>query len=140
VAAPPASALEAALARVGDRWSLLVVDALLNGPLRFGELQRVVPGIATNVLSQRLRHLEAARVLLARPYSYRPARYAYELTGAGHELAGALRLLTWWGAEPDGGAAEPEHAACGTPLDVRWWCPTCDLVVDGGGEDPPVFI
>ena len=138
--APSASALEAALARVGDRWSLLVVDALLGGPLRFGELERAIPGIATNVLSQRLRHLEDARVLLARPYSSRPARYTYELTGAGHELAGALRLLTQWGA--DQGGAAPEHALCGTPLDVRWFCPTCDQVVDvdPGQEDPPVFI
>ncbi|HWG72621.1 MAG TPA: helix-turn-helix domain-containing protein [Acidimicrobiales bacterium] len=142
------SALEAALGRVGDRWSLLVVDALLGGPLRFGELHRAVPGIATNVLAQRLRHLEAARVLIARPYSGRPPRYTYELTGAGHELAGALRLLARWGADPaSGGATTPEHGDCGTPLDARWWCPTCDEVVDGGaagaghgGEDPPVFI
>lgn len=134
-------ALDAALSRVGDRWSLLVVDALLSGPLRFGELQHAVPGIATNVLSQRLRHLEATRVLLARPYSHRPARYAYELTGAGHELAGALRLLTQWGTDPGvTAAAAPEHADCGTALDVRWWCPTCDRVVIGGGDDPPVFI
>ena len=131
-----------------------MVDALLAGPLRFGELQRAVPGIATNVLAQRLRHLEAARVLIARPYSGRPPRYAYELTAAGHELAGALRLLARWGADPAGaGATTPDHSDCGTPLDTRWWCPTCEQVVTGSGtngegvgggrhagEDPPVFI
>src|SRR5688500_558380 len=48
------SALDAALERVADRWSLLVVEALLEGPRRFNELLADVPGIAPNILSQRL--------------------------------------------------------------------------------------
>lgn len=131
------SPLESALARVGDRWSLLLVDALTGGPMRFGELQQAVPGIATNVLSQRLRHLEATRVLLAHPYSRRPLRHSYELTATGRELAGALRLLAQWGA--DTGAA-PEHGACGTPLEARWWCPTCEETVADPREEPPFFV
>jgi DNA-binding HxlR family transcriptional regulator len=141
----PSPALEAALQRVGDRWSLLVVDALLDRPLRFGELQRAVPGIATNVLTHRLRHLEGARVVIAEAYSHRPPRFAYALTAAGRDLAGALRLLAHWGADtslsagPAAGEA-PQHGACGTPLEVRWWCPTCEQPVAGAGADPPVFI
>ena len=50
--------LAEALARVGDRWTLLVVEALLDGPRRFGDLQGDVAGIAPNILTQRLRHLE----------------------------------------------------------------------------------
>src|SRR5437660_1518138 len=50
--------LEAALDRVGDRWSLLVVEALLDGPRRFGELGDALPGIAPNILTDRLRRLE----------------------------------------------------------------------------------
>lgn len=126
------SPLEAALSRVGDRWSLLVVDALLSGPRRFGELQQALPGIATNVLSQRLRRLEAERVVVARPYSDRPVRYAYELTAAGRELASALRMLTHWGAR-EGDAEVERHAACGTPVEARWYCATCDQVV--GAEE-----
>ncbi len=56
----PQQALAAALERVGDRWSLLVVDALLGGPRRYGDLQEGLPGIATNLLADRLRHLEQA--------------------------------------------------------------------------------
>jgi DNA-binding HxlR family transcriptional regulator len=123
------TALESALARVGDRWSLLVIDALLDGPRRFNELQGAVAGIATNVLTQRLRHLAAEGVVLARPYSTRPVRYAYELTRRGHELAGALRLLAHW-ASTQNGADAPTHDTCGTSLDARWYCPTCDDVVD----------
>jgi len=137
---PPSSALDAALAQVGDRWSLLVVDALLDGPRRFGELQEAVPGIATNVLTQRLRRLEAARVVLPRPYSERPLLSAYELTGAGRELAGALRLLAQWGSDAlPGAASTPAHVACGTPLEARWWCPTCDELVEHPDEDPVIW-
>ena len=121
--------LQTALARVGDRWTLLVINALLDGPRRFNELQEDLDGIATNVLSQRLKHLERAGVVLARPYSTRPLRHAYELTAAGRELAGALRLLTHWGADHGEGQG-PAHEACGTALEPRWWCPTCDRVVD----------
>jgi DNA-binding HxlR family transcriptional regulator len=46
--------LAAALERVGDRWSLLLIEALLNGPRRFGELSEAVDGIAPNILSERL--------------------------------------------------------------------------------------
>ena len=133
----PQQALAAALERVGDRWSLLVVDALLAGPRRYGELQADVEGIATNVLSQRLKQLERAGVVVSRPYSSRPPRYAYELTAAGHELAGALRLLSQWGADRIGADAGggPTHGTCGTSLEARWYCPTCDRVVERGADE-----
>jgi DNA-binding HxlR family transcriptional regulator len=92
------TALDLALAALGDRWSLLVVDALLAGPRRFGELQAAVPGIAPNVLTARLRSLEQHGVLVAEPYSQRPLRYRYELTARGEDLAEPLRLLAAWGA------------------------------------------
>jgi len=131
-------ALDDALSRIGDRWSLLVVAALLDGPRRFGELQTSIRGIATNVLTQRLRALEAGEIVVARPYSRRPLRSAYHLTATGRELAGALRLLSQWGADaagPGSGSAAPAHQACGTQLEVRWWCPTCDQAVEAGGEE-----
>ncbi len=122
--------LEAALAQVGDRWSLRVIDALLGGPRRFNELQHDVEGIATNVLSQRLKHLERAGVIVARPYSQRPPRYTYELTESGRDLGGALVLLTQWGARHGDGLDVPHHEACGTSLEPRWFCPTCERIVD----------
>ncbi len=138
-------ALEEAVARVGDRWTLLLVSALLDGPRRFNDLVTDVGGIAPNVLSQRLRQLEHNGVVVATPYSVRPPRFVYQLTGSGLELAGVLRLLAQWGAGqgPSGGeaaaGAEPlRHAACGTPMEARWYCPTCASVVDddtAGDED-----
>ncbi len=133
--------LDAALARVGDRWSLLVVGALLDGPMRFNELQASLGGIATNVLAQRLRHLEGLGLLVATPYSDRPPRYAYALSTSGEDLAGVLRLLARWGAEQAGAPAEgPVHGECGTPLETRWYCPTCARVVDDDEPDETGYI
>jgi DNA-binding HxlR family transcriptional regulator len=122
--------IEAAVGRVGDRWTLLVVDALLSGPRRFGELEHDLPGVASNVLAKRLRHLEDEGLVVAEPYSDRPVRMAYRLTATGQELAGALRLLAQWGAAAAPGASTPAHGSCGTPLEARWWCPTCEQPVD----------
>lgn len=131
VPAPPVSALDEALRRVGDRWTLLLVDSLLPGPRRFGELQALHDGLAPNILSRRLKALEADGVVTAVPYSQRPYRVAYRLTAGGADLAGALRLLAQWGAARSTGCAPPgHHATCGTALEARWWCPTCDRPVD----------
>ena len=128
MAGPPTGGLDAALERVGDRWSLLVVDALLDGPRRFGELREALPGIAANILTDRLRRLERERILVASPYSTRPPRMEYALTGDGRDLASALRLLADWGSRPSGG--EPlRHDRCGTPVEARWFCPTCGVAV-----------
>src|SRR4051812_20528971 len=84
----PPSALGTALDRVGDRWSLLLVESLLTAPRRFNELSEAVPGIAPNILSDRLRRLERARILVATPYSRRPLRMENAPPPDGRELAG----------------------------------------------------
>lgn len=129
------TALAAALDSVGDRWTLLIVGALLDGPRRFGDLQEQLLKIAPNVLAGRLRRLESEGLVLAQPYSERPRRFVYELTASGHELAGALRLLADWGARHRDNAEPPRHEVCGTPVEARWWCPTCERPVDGDEAD-----
>jgi DNA-binding HxlR family transcriptional regulator len=124
------SPLAEALARVGDRWTLLVVEALLPGPRRFNDLLGQIPGIAANILSERLKRLERDGLLVARSYSERPPRAVYQLTAEGTELAGALRLLAQWGTRHADPADAPRHLACGTPIEARWYCPTCDQLVD----------
>lgn len=123
------SPLAAAVAKVGDRWALLLIEVLLSGPRRFGELQAALPAIAPNVLSQRLKHLEREGVVVARAYSEHPLRFSYALTERGEELAGALLLLTSWGAEHSAEADAPAHRTCGTGLQARWYCPTCEQTV-----------
>ena len=136
--APP-TPLGDALARVGDRWTLLLIAALLEGERRFNELQDELDGIAPNVLSARLKLLGEQALVVARPYSERPPRFVYELSESGRELAGALRLLADWGAR-SGGAGEPlRHAVCGTALEPRWWCPSCETIVDDAADEGDVI-
>ena len=132
--------LEAALDRVGDRWSLLVVEALLDGPRRFGELGEALPGIAPNILTDRLRRLERSGIVRSTPYQERPTRLAYELTGDGRDLASALRLLADWGARRSDDVEPLRHAVCGTPLEARWYCPTCTTVVEDADAPEERFL
>lgn len=128
--------LDLAMARVGDRWTLLVIDALLDGPRRFSDLREAIPGLAPNVLSARLRRLESEGLVDSVPYSDRPPRLEYRVSESGRELAGALRLLARWGASSSGGEVEgPRHRVCGTPLEARWYCPTCERVTDRVDDD-----
>lgn len=129
-----ASPLAAAVARVGDRWTMLVVEALLDGPRRFNDLIEALPGIAPNILSQRLKHLEREFLVVAEPYSERPPRFAYRLSDEGLDLGGALRLLGDWGARHSGGET-PRHDVCGTPMEPRWYCPTCAVTLDDPEPD-----
>jgi DNA-binding HxlR family transcriptional regulator len=132
---PPGDALAEAADRIGDRWSLRVIGALLPGPRRFGDLLSDLDGIAPNILSKRLGSLEADGLVVGEPYTQRPVRHAYRLTAAGADLAGALRMLAQWGSDHRSthhAASEglPTHTACGTTLEARWYCPTCGEVVD----------
>ena len=135
------SPLEEAVERVGDRWTLLIVDALLTGPRRFTDLQEDLSGIAPNILSQRLKRLEHDELVVARPYSRRPLRVIYELTAPGRELAGTLRMLAHWGAGHSEEAGALRHVACGTPMEARWYCPTCaHPVQEDQGESELRFV
>ena len=124
------SPLDAALDRLGDRWSLRLIEVLLAGPRRFNELIEAVPGIAPNILADRLRRLERDALLTSRLYSEKPPRLEYRLTEDGRELAGVVRLLADWAARGTADAEPRRHEACGTPVDARWYCPTCASVVD----------
>ncbi|MCA6100532.1 winged helix-turn-helix transcriptional regulator [Bradyrhizobium australafricanum] len=82
---------------VGSRWTLLLVRDLLTGAMRFQDFQERLPGIAPNVLSSRLKTLEAHGLVRRRFYSDHPPRAAYELTDQGRELGVAVLALARWG-------------------------------------------
>jgi DNA-binding HxlR family transcriptional regulator len=92
------SDLAAALDIVGARWALLIVEQLLDGPQRYGDLQRTL-GLGTNMLATRLRELEKAGVLRRLPLRHNTRAYA--LTEGGLALREAIVALGRWGAEQD---------------------------------------
>ena len=89
------SELAAALDVVGSRWALRIVEQLLDGPQRYGDLQREL-GAPTNMLATRLRELEEAGVLRRLPLKHNTRAYA--LTDRGLALREAIAALGRWGA------------------------------------------
>lgn len=87
-----------ALDLVGDRWALLVVRELLFGPKRFTDLRRDLPGISTNVLTQRLEGLAAAAILVQRKLPPPASAWVYELTEWGYASEPVFQALGRWGA------------------------------------------
>ena len=103
-----------ALDVVGERWALLVVRELLHGPKRFTDLQTGLRRVSPDVLSQRLRELEAAGVVARRTLPPPAASRVYELTARGRALEPALHALGRWGSGeplPAGGAELSADAA-----------------------------
>ena len=86
-----------ALDVLGERWSLLVVHELMDGPLRYTDLEDHLDGIGTNILSARLKSLENAGVVAKRKLPPPAASTVYELTEYGRTVEPILRELAWWG-------------------------------------------
>ncbi|MCP9484619.1 MAG: helix-turn-helix transcriptional regulator [Gaiellaceae bacterium MAG52_C11] len=86
------------LGLVGERWSLLVVRDLIDGPKRYTDLVEGLPGIGTNILASRLRDLEAGGIIRKTKLPPPAASTVYELTECGHDLRPVLHELARWGA------------------------------------------
>ena len=116
-----------ALELVGERWSLLVIRDAFLGKRRFDEFQESL-GIASNVLSDRLRRLVEAGILERVRYQEHPERFEYRLTDQGRELNTALVALLHWGDRylaPSGPPRIVEHAGCGGDVVAQLVCAKC---------------
>ncbi len=124
---------------VGDRWTMLIVRELLNqGERRFADLEQALSGIAPNVLSERLRHLEDAGMVERRIYSERPLRASYLLTEKGRELGFVTGAMAYFGTKHLMDEARITHGETGHAVTLRYYCPDCGERV-GAGEVWPEF-
>jgi len=138
-----------ALEVIGERWSLLIVRAVMHGNRRFGEIQESL-GIARNVLSARLQRLVDEEILERRAYQESPPRYEYFLTEKGLDLWPALIALLNWGdrysPSPEGPRRLIVHKECGGTVSERGICESCGKLltardakqVPGPGAKEPV--
>lgn len=115
--------LAGALEIIGDWWTMLIIREALTGYRRFEEIRERL-GIARNILTRRLRHLEDHGILERRPYQDRPPRYEYVLTRKGQDLGIAVMALAQWGnrwkTAGDRPAPVSFHSArTGAPLEAR---------------------
>jgi DNA-binding HxlR family transcriptional regulator len=116
-----------ALELVGERWSLLVVRELLNGPKRYTDLAAALPGIGTNILANSLRDLEQAGVIQQRRLPPPAAANVYELTPYGDELREPLYALARWGARSLGPPTPDDSLSPGWLVNAaRATCTTVD--------------
>lgn len=133
--------LARALDVVGDRWNLLIVRQLLMGPARYGELREGLPGVATNLLTDRLRDLETAHVI-ERQLSADSNAIAYALTEWGAQLREPIHALVRWSTPlmirgPESDEFRPEWLLVALPALFEGRVPidesaTVGIVVDGG--------
>lgn len=84
------------LARIANKWTAMVVIALSDGQLRFGDLRTVVDGISAKVLTDTLRDLERDGLVARHAHAEVPPRVEYELTALGRTLHGPLLALGSW--------------------------------------------
>jgi len=89
-------AISAVLARVGDKWTVLVVETLGGGPKRFNELRRALGSISQRMLTLTLRALERDGLLTRTVYPTIPPRVDYELTRLGRSLLEPVNGLSAW--------------------------------------------
>ncbi|MFD8566737.1 winged helix-turn-helix transcriptional regulator [Streptomyces sp. NPDC059639] len=88
--------------RAGDKWSVLVIGTLENGPVRYTDLQRSIPGISQRMLTHTLRQLRRDGLVTRTAYPEVPPRVEYALTGLGATLLDAVTaLIDWAGTHHD---------------------------------------
>jgi DNA-binding HxlR family transcriptional regulator len=90
------------LDRISGKWHTLLIVALADGPLRFGELKRALPDISQRMLTQSLRDLQRDGLIARRVYPTAPPSVDYRLTDLGRSLIGPLGgLIRWAEAQAD---------------------------------------
>jgi DNA-binding HxlR family transcriptional regulator len=128
--APRLCSIAAALTILGEKWSLLVVRELALNVHRFDQIQRNT-GAPRDILTNRLRHLEAEGVLEKRQYQDRPVRFDYHLTPAGDELRPILLSLAQWGERWTSQTAAAFVHSCGAEVELVHTCEACGGEVTG---------
>lgn len=87
------------LDRVGDKWSMLIVAVLQDGPLRYTDLQRQIPGISQRMLTHTLRQLQEDGLITRTAYAEVPPRVEYALAQLGRGLHEIVMQLIGWAAD-----------------------------------------
>lgn len=116
---------------IGDKWSLLILHEMAMGHHTYAEIRKGLDGIPTNLLSGRLKSLEADGLITSTLYVEHPPRYQYQLTEAGQDLEDVLNCLVLWGEKHLSTCYKKlSHNVCGEPVEIRYFCPKCGKAVE----------
>ena len=112
----------AAIELLGRRWTGAIIQALLSGAVRFGEIRDAIPELSDKMLSDRLKELEAARVVERVVYPETPVRIEYRMTPKGQDLVGVMEAVGAWAHRWEADAYVPgraeEHAFAPSSADA----------------------
>jgi DNA-binding HxlR family transcriptional regulator len=103
-------AISDVLARIGDKWTVMVVGLLADGPMRFNELRRTIGGISQRMLTLTLRGLERDGLVTRTVFPTIPPRVDYALTDRGQTLIEPLKLLFAWAIEHNAAIEQSRQA------------------------------
>ncbi len=119
---------------VGDRWTVLVLRELYMGATRFEEIQ-IQTEATPQMVTTRLKSLEADGMIERHPYNEKPLRYEYRLTEKGRSFYPVIHALRAWGEtwckdESEGIAVRFVHRECGHDVGLGSVCPKCGIQVE----------
>lgn len=111
---------------IGDKWSLLILHQLFLGRETYKEILDNLEGIPTNLLSERLKTMEADKLIKRSIYQTHPPRYKYLLTQKGYDLEDVFYSLILWGQKYLNTCyKELVHEYCNTKIEHNYYCPKC---------------
>lgn len=120
-----------ALNIIGDKWSLLILHGIMSGHQTYKEIYNSLEGqIASNLLSSRLKALEADGLISSDLYQKHPPRYRYTLTPAGEDLNIVFNSLVLWGEKHLTTCYKRLiHKNCNHTVETHYYCPHCQQTV-----------
>ena len=95
----PKCPVSAALKLIGAKWKIVILYNLMQGTKRFGELQKLLPGITQKMLAMRLRELEQDQMVERKVYAVVPPKVEYTLTDLGRSLKTVIEEMHSWGSD-----------------------------------------
>lgn len=116
---------------IGDRWTLLILRQISNGRDTYKSILENLEGIPSNLLSNRLKSLEEDKLITPVLYQSHPPRYKYVLTDSGKDLDDIFYSIILWGEKHLKKCyKELIHNSCNHSVNIQYYCPHCDEVVD----------
>lgn len=115
---------------IGDKWSLLILHAMMIGKATYKELQESLEGIPTNLLSSRLKELETNDLIQVNVYQEHPPRYQYTLTKKGEDLSDIFNAIILWGERNLNQCYKKLiHENCEGQIELQYYCKKCKKMV-----------
>ena len=115
---------------IGDKWTLLILRQIMLGHDTYKEIQDHLEGIPSNLLSDRIKNLEADELIDSTLYQQHPPRYRYVLTESGKDLSDVFNSIILWGEKNLKKCRKQlTHNDCGHKIELQYYCSQCGKAI-----------